>query len=272
MDFDKINIWTEIKLEIIKEYAQAYSTILNSQTSPALYHIYIDAFSGAGIHYSKTKKNFIPGSPLNALLIDPPFKQYHLIDLDRAKIDFLKGITKEFSNVTVYNDDCNKVLVNQVFPQCLYKDYKRALCLLDPYGLHLDWSVIEMAGQMKSIDIFLNFPVADINRNVLWHDRDNVDDDQIARMNAFWGDDSWKKVVYEKEGNLFGYEEKADNVTIVKAFQKRLKEVAGFSKVPDPIPMRNSNSATVYYLFFASQKPVAADIVKDIFKKSNYSA
>jgi three-Cys-motif partner protein len=91
-------------------------------------------------------------------------------------------------------------------------------------------------------------------------------------MNAFWGDDSWKKVVYEKEGNLFGYEEKADNVTIVKAFQKRLKEVAGFSKVPDPIPMRNSNSATVYYLFFASQKPVAADIVKDIFKKSNYSA
>jgi len=267
MDFDKVNYWSEIKLDIIKEYAQAYSKILNSQTSPPLHHIYIDAFSGAGIHYSKAKKDFIPGSPLNALRIDPPFKQYHLIDLDRDKIDFLKELTKEFSNVDVYNDDCNKVLLNQVFPQCSYTAYKRALCLLDPYGLHLDWPVIETAGKMRSIEIFLNFPVADMNRNVLWRDRELVEEAQIKRMNAFWGDDSWKKVVYGKEANLFGLEEKTDNSTIVKAFQKRLKEVAGFSHVPDPIPMRNSNSAPVYYLFFASQKPVAAHIVKEIFDK-----
>jgi hypothetical protein len=31
--------------------------------------------------------------------------------------------------------------------------------------------------------------------------------------------------------------------------------------------MRNSQGATVYYLFFASQKPVAQDIVEDIFRK-----
>lgn len=31
--------------------------------------------------------------------------------------------------------------------------------------------------------------------------------------------------------------------------------------------MRNSKGATVYYLFFASQKPVAGQIVDDIFKK-----
>jgi len=31
--------------------------------------------------------------------------------------------------------------------------------------------------------------------------------------------------------------------------------------------MRNSNNAIVYYLYFASQKPIAAHIVKDIFKK-----
>ena len=60
---------------------------------------------------------------------------------------------------------------------------------------------------------------------------------------------------------------KQDNVAIVKAFQKRLQMDAGFEFVPDPLPMRNSNKAVVYYLFFASQKPVAKRIIEDIFKK-----
>jgi hypothetical protein len=53
----------------------------------------------------------------------------------------------------------------------------------------------------------------------------------------------------------------------VKAFQKRLQTLAGFEFVPEPLPMRNSNNAVVYYLFFASQKPVAKKIIEDIFKK-----
>jgi hypothetical protein len=32
--------------------------------------------------------------------------------------------------------------------------------------------------------------------------------------------------------------------------------------------MRNSKNAVVYYLFFASHKPVAADIVTQIFNKN----
>ena len=60
---------------------------------------------------------------------------------------------------------------------------------------------------------------------------------------------------------------KQPNDVIVSAFVKRLKEVAGFSFVPDPLPMRNRTNAVVYYLFFASQKPVAQRIITDIFGK-----
>jgi hypothetical protein len=67
------------------------------------------------------------------------------------------------------------------------------------------------AGQSKAIDMFLNFPVMDMNRNAIWKD------------------------------------------AIVAAFQQRLKAVAGFEYVPDPLPMRNSTNAIVYclYLCFA---------------------
>jgi three-Cys-motif partner protein len=123
------------------------------------------------------------------------------------------------------------------------------------------------AGQMKTIEIFLNFPIADMNRNVLRHSPESVDPKQISRMNAFWGDESWRDDAYDKSGNLFGWEEKTTNEAMVKAFQKRLKTIAGFKYVPDPMPMRNSNNAVVYYLFFASNKPVAAEIVSQIFYK-----
>jgi hypothetical protein len=54
---------------------------------------------------------------------------------------------------------------------------------------------------------------------------------------------------------------------VVKAFAERLKSVAGFEFVPDPLPMRNSTNATVYYLFFASHQTVGAKIVRQILDK-----
>jgi hypothetical protein len=60
---------------------------------------------------------------------------------------------------------------------------------------------------------------------------------------------------------------KQDNAAIELAFGDRLKKVAGFRHVPDPLPMRNKMNAVVYYLFFASQKPVAETIITEIFAK-----
>lgn len=266
--FDRIGYWSEVKLEIVRDYARAYSTILSSERKARLRHAYIDAFAGAGIHLSKRTDEEILGSPLIALNTEPPFREYHFIDLDNAKVDHLKTIVGQRPDVRVYAGDCNAVLLNDVFPRVRYEDYRRGLCLLDPYGLHLNWQVIREAGRMRSIDMFLNFPIMDMNRNAIWHRPEKVDPEDIARMNAFWGDETWRKVAYKEVKGLFGpIEEKTGNETIAEAFRERLRTVAGFTSVAAPMPMRNSNGATVYYLFFASQKPVAQNIVTAIFKK-----
>lgn len=267
MRYDEIGYWSEVKLDIVREYAAAYSTIISAQKSRPLYHLYIDAFAGSGLHVSKATGEWVAGSPLNALGIKPPFREYHLIDLDRKKLNSLRELTKGYPDVKLYEADCNTILLDQVFPRAKYEDYRRALCLLDPYGLHLDWPVIERAGRMRSVELFLNFPVADMNRNVLWRNTERVDHEQAARMTAFWGDESWKEAAYDTTGNLFGFEEKQGNEAVVEAFRQRLKEVAGFAHVPEPMPMRNSHKAVVYYLFFACQKPVAASIINQIFDK-----
>ncbi|MGB7210501.1 MAG: three-Cys-motif partner protein TcmP [Pyrinomonadaceae bacterium] len=211
------------------------------------------------------------GSPLNALYVEPPFKELHLIDLDGKKVGILNELTQNHRNVHLYEGDSNEILLNEVFPQIKYEDYRRGLCLLDPYGLHLDWRVLEAAAGMRSIEIFLNFPIMDMNRNVLWRNTEGVDTRDIGRMTSFWGDDSWKVAAYSEpiQKSLFGDErlQKESNFAIAEKFRERLESAAGFKFVPQPIPMRNSAGATVYYLFFASNNQTGSKIAEHILNK-----
>lgn len=233
-----------------------------------IFHVYIDAFAGAGFHVSKVSGEMVLGSPLNALLVRPPFREFHLVDLDGDKIDGLRAIIGEREDVFLYHGDCNLVLSKEVFPKVQFPDYRRGLCLLDPYKLTLDWKVVQEAGSMQSLDVFINFPIHDINRTVLHRNRDRVSPANIARMNAYWGDESWKELAYDKNLTLFGEEdfEKVSNPRFAEAFRQRLKKIAGFKRVPAPLAMRNKNRSIVYYLFFASHKDTAEHIVTHIFE------
>lgn len=265
---DKIGPWSEIKLDIVRKYAGAYTTILKNY--PIKKYLYIDGFAGAGTHISKITGQMVQGSPLNALLVQPPFHEFHFIDLDGDKADLLRKAAVGRSDVHVYEGDGNAILLDKVFPRAKYSDYRRALCLLDPYGLDLKWEVIEAAGQSKSIEIFLNFMVMDANMNVLLHDRSRVDPGQEARLTALWGNEDWRKLMYPESDGLFGkvQDGKASNAALAAGFRQRLKD-AGFAYVPEPLPMRvNLDSGPViYYLYFASPNKTGHNIVTDIFKK-----
>jgi len=84
-------------------------------------------------------------------------------------------------------------------------------------------------------------------------------------MARVWGNNDWPDATYERQETLFGdIRVKSPNDRVIGAYRQRLRD-AGFAHVPEPIPMRNSTNAAIYYLFFCSPKPVAAGIVEDIF-------
>lgn len=270
--FDNIGRWSEVKLDIVREYAVPYSRIMTSQ---GFRHLYVDAFAGAGVHFSRATGDFVSGSPLNALLVEPPFQECHFIDLDGSRAEHLAKLCaealagrEEGPEVFVYEGDCNQILLENVLPRARYEERRRALCLVDPYGLDLDWRVLLEMGQMRSIDLFLNFPIMDMNRNALWRNPGGVDIADLERMTRFWGDESWRQAAYSERLTLFGAEEeKAANADVAEAFRRRLKDEAGFACVPPPIPMRNTNNAVIYYLFFASQNKTGEKIARFLFNK-----
>ena len=263
--FDEIGYWSEVKLDIVRKYAKAYSTILAGQSS-IRGHVYIDAFAGAGTHISKTTGQDVAGSPVIALETTPPFTELHFVDLDGDRVTELTRLATGDPRVRVHEGDCNEVLLRDIFPKCEYADYRRALCLLDPYALNIDWKVLQTAGTMGSIEVFYNFMIMDANMNVFLKNPDRIAPDQASRMDAVWGDGTWRTAAYRTTANLFGdIEEKATNEEVAEAFRARLQKVAGFKYVPSPMPMRNSKGAVVYYLYFASQNATGGKIVTDIF-------
>lgn len=259
---DEIGFWSEMKLEILRKYWPEYTKIVKKQASN-FRTLYVDAFAGSGKHVSRTTGEFVMGSPARALDVEPPFDEYHFIDLDEAKVRSLEDLARERPNVTVHHGDCNEILLRDVLPLADYHRYRRAVCLLDPYSLQLDWKVIAQAGEMRSVEIFLNFPIMDINRNVLHEKATTEKQDQMTR---FWGDSSWRNAAFRSVRTLFADAvEKVENRELVRAFQQRLITTAGFKFVPEPMAMRNSVRATVYYLFFATNNQTGNNIVDWIF-------
>jgi three-Cys-motif partner protein len=268
LEIDQIGIWSEVKLDIVRRYALEYSKIVSSH---GFYHIYIDAFAGAGKHQRKKTHEEIPGSPMIALAIQPPFREYHFIDANFERAENLRFMTKDRPEVTVHTGDCNEILLNDIFPKVRYEDRKRALCLLDPYNINLRWDVVARAGQSRSIEVFVNFMIMGMNRNTLRRNPEKVTEANKDRMDRFWGDRSWFEAAFHSEmdqGKLFvEMEEKVSNEQFAAAYRERLKKVAGFRYVPRPLPMKTEKQSTIYYLYFASPNSTANKIVEYIFGK-----
>ena len=268
MKLDEIGIWSEIKLAILREYAGAYTRLLKAK-SWCKGLTYVDAFAGAGVHVAKSTGKMVPGSPLNALYVQPPFDRIVLIDMDSEKIQSLQSICGSDHRVELQPGDCNEVLTSKILPTLQFSSYWRALCVLDPYGIHgktLKWATIQQIAKSQTFDMFLNFPLMDINRNTLRKRLESTATPDIEAFTEFWGGDEWKPKMYQAD--LFGDMSKVGtNRTLALAFQERLSDVAGFKFVPEPILMKNAKGGELYYLFFASHQPVAQNIVEKIFNK-----
>jgi len=264
---DEVGLWTEMKLDIIRDYSAAYSRILSKQGARIKHFAYIGGFAGPGHHVSRATRKVIEGSPASAL--GQRFDHYHFIDLDGGMTNLLTDLAAGRTDVSIHTGDCNVVLLKDVFPQCRYEDRRRALCLLDPHDLNPSWAVVRTAAAMGSIEVVVNFMIMHANRDVLliagW---ENAEPAEIAKMDAFWGDESWRQAAYRTERDLFGeVRRKARNEDIAEAYRSRLLEVAGFKYVTEPLPMRNSKGNIMYYLYFAGPNEVGYKIARSVFDK-----
>ena len=98
--------------------------------------------------------------------------------------------------MTFYNADSNQVMLESVLPRFSYAKRRRALCVLDPYALTLDWEVVRAAGSSRAVEVFINFPVMHESRNCKHENISRFYPGQLEAMDRFWGDRSWHAAMF----------------------------------------------------------------------------
>jgi three-Cys-motif partner protein len=263
-EFDRIGSWSEVKLEILKAYASAYTQALKNQDFQTRY---IDGFSGAGLAQSKSSDQWVETSPLIAMRVEPAFEELHFVDMNPKKLGYLEEISKNDSRVHVHRGDCNVVVPGLVKKHVRYNKMERALCILDPYDLNLHWETVSSVARTRAADFVINFMIVAANRGVLWRHREASEHAKEA-MTRFWGDTSWEEAAYQEERGLFGpIRTKRGNLAIVEAYSRRLLALTPGLKIGTPFPVKTEGNSDIYYLIFGSMKGLGVKIWNEIARK-----
>jgi three-Cys-motif partner protein len=73
----------------------------------------------------------------------------------------------------------------------------RAVLVLDPYGMQLEWSTLEVVAATKAIDVWFLFPLAGLYRQAT-RDLADIDQHKRAALTRIFGSDAWEEELYPK--------------------------------------------------------------------------
>jgi three-Cys-motif partner protein len=278
--------WTTDKLERVRKYLCAYTTIFKSNPRARYFTTtYVDAFAGTGQRVStsarstadlgsqdKDARALRKGSARIALEVDPPFDQYIFVERYAKRVQELEKLRGNFPEKAIQIERAD---ANEFLTRWCRRDWHRdrAVVFLDPYGMQVDWTTIAAIAGTKAIDLWLLFPLGVAVNRLLTKNKPPPKKWADALTRVF-GTEEWKSFYSKKkERTLFGEEEserrEADFDRIGRFFLSRLKTVFA-QVVPNPLILTNSKGMPIYLLCFTAGNPrgarTAVEIAKDILK------
>ena len=262
--------WTHKKLEILRLYLDAYTTVLKNQKFRL---IYVDAFAGEGVWSSSVESAYTPedygefyqvheGSPRIALGIQNiPFDTFVFIEKNPNRCNNLEKLRSDFPNrdIAIKNGDAN--LEIETFCQGM-GNYDRAVVFLDPFATQVSWNTVSNLAHTKKVDCWILFPLSAIARMMpVSAEPSEVMSEQLDRI---FGERSyWHERVYHRQlqQNMFDNEpvnvRTSGSVQIAACYRKRLVDT--FERVaPTPRKFCNSKQSPLFELFFAASNPTGA--------------
>ena len=259
--------WTQIKLELLSRYLAFFNTALQNQPSEEnrFRRFYIDAFAGTGeceIKLAEDQHCTIEGSAKIATSVKPPFDEIHLVDLKNEHVAELKRLVAPAgTKIVVHEGDANtalKKIVNGV-------DWKRSrgVLFLDPYGMTVDWTTLELIAATKALDVWYLFPLSAIYRQAA-NRLDKVDEHKAAKLDSVLGTSEWRQAFYadSTQESLFEAAKDARRTAgpfdIASYVHRRLSAVfKGWVSQPIYLP---DSGAPMFALFFAVSNPSEAAV------------
>ena len=156
---DTVGPWAEEKLGALEAYLRYYCNALSKQN---LTLVYIDGFAGAPISRVRQTSSaeyemglwssedvqrqdqFVLGSPIRALRINPGFHRHYFFDLDERRVESLGRLEGDYPLKKIHTSvgDAN-ALIRKLMGQIGARREVKGVAFLDPYGPNLEWQTVE---------------------------------------------------------------------------------------------------------------------------------
>lgn len=288
--------WTEDKLDTFEKYVNAYLTIMNAYRDKYNWKlIYFDGFAGSGSRINDNgeddskelllelfNQNLVKeddfavykGAAERVLDIQQRgFDYYYFIDKDEESHNLLKAKLEPLhpdKKLVFRPGDANVKLIEMANYLRVNHNVK-ALVLLDPFGMQLNWDSIKQL-ENTGIDLWILIPTGVIVNRLLDRKGELT---HIEKLTSFFGKDEkcLRDYFYKKrtEQSLFGettiIEKVKEPITkIAELYIEQLKTI--FKHVTTkPMVLYNSRNTPIFHFAFASNNETAKNIAAQIIKK-----
>jgi len=212
--------WTECKLNMLREYLDAYTTALKNTPFKLLY---IDAFAGTGSIELPVKghgttreivqfvddsaKGVIDGSAMVATKInDKKFDELIFIERNRQKCQKLKTLANRDTsrNIRVEQAEANAFLVEFCHSWQVERAGWRGVLFLDPFGAQVKWATIESIANTKALDMWIWIPVSGLSRMLPVDKKpEDISASLAQTLSDVFGGDHYSKDFYTTQVDLF---------------------------------------------------------------------
>jgi three-Cys-motif partner protein len=262
--------WTEKKLRIMTAYLGFFTKVMSGPFKFETW--YIDAFAGTGLRTASVQggglfesrpieefEQSFEGSARLSLRVEPPFTRYLLIEAKPAHVLALKMLQSEFPgrDLQCIEGEANQQL-RELFTSRPWtgpgNGKRRALVFLDPYGLSVDWTTLEVLAGTSAVDVWYFFNLEGVTRQCA-HNPEKMDAAKIARLNAVFGSSEWRTEFYNGTAGLDLFSQQSDRRSASKEAisayaTRRLGEL--FDYVSPPIPLLVEGRGHAFSLYCMS--------------------
>lgn len=273
-------VWTRRKLEILRNYLNAFTTALKNMRFDL---VYVDSHAGDGIWVPKDGDP-IDGSPLIALKTrDRKFAELFLNDNDPERVSKLQHRVRESfpsrQHVHYSCEDADRFLVETCRA---LKNTMRGVAFFDPYNSQSSWSSMQAVAKTEVLDAIILYPAGAIWRQ-LPNRVDPNEPNRFARnLTRFFGDSTWKHAydpnwaaeLRERHGlgggtqpmmEVSDVELRSKHDLIPYIYKERLQEEFGAVHMK-PVPI-SVNGSSYFEMVFAvsNSNPVAQNLALKLF-------
>ena len=285
--------WVREKLDCLRRYLHAYTTILRKQRFQG--YFYVDAFAGprslrlrkemisdlgqkslfeVSEHALDDAGNaeYISGSPRVALELEHPFTDYIFIEFDTHRFQHLQVLKSEMaarSDVRIHlkKEDCNDYLL--AFLRRMHGNWPkwRGIVFLDPFGMQVPWSTLVKLAETEAIEVLINFPVGMAIQRLLKRSGE-FSEREREKLNDYFGTEEWFSLLYRERQDLFGnnlIKIRSSGDVLVKWYRKRLKRLFGYVSAAREV--QSSRGHPLYYLIFSGPNETGYKIASDVLKQ-----